>query len=108
MVLELRVHHLAACTDMQMHSSITPACTNADMVHGLQIHLQRLALSAGHTAYKERLEELQTLKLHLKNASREVRLALHTRQGLLHISPPQLCCAEVCTAMGSSHPGAPA
>ena len=48
------------------------------MVRGLQIHLQRLALSAGHTAYKERLEELQTLKLHLKNASREVRLALHT------------------------------
>ena len=42
----------------------------------LQIHLQRLALAAGHTAFKERLHELQTLKLHLKNATREVSVYL--------------------------------
>lgn len=38
----------------------------------LQIKLQRQALASGHAAYLERLEELQTLKLHLKNATREV------------------------------------
>ena len=80
---------LAACTDVKLGTRlILPAgCTRADPSHGTQIHLQRLALSAGHTAYKERLEELHLLKLHLKNASREASPAWHTGSAAHHTAP---------------------
>ena len=63
----------------------------------MQIRLQRQALAAGHAAYKERLEELQTLKLHLKNATREVctcptqLIHLHLWQAACWPSPVSKC-----------------